>query len=472
MHALPGKTRPRERPALQYHSMRKIGFPKGFTWGASTSAYQIEGHPLEDGAGPSNWHEFTRLSGRIKDGTNGDLAADHYTRYREDIRHMRDLGLSAYRFSMAWTRIFPEPGKQNQKGLDFYDRLVDAILEAGIEPWITIFHLEEPVWISRMGGMAARDSVNHLVEFGVALMRRFGDRVKKWITINEPTIYAYSGYGVGEFPPGRKNNLRGMLGSAHNLLLSHARLCDAFPSIVCGGDIGLAHHFIWVSPANERKPRDREAAAFMDDAGNGSILDPLFFGSYPPRIAKRLRLFLPRGFEKDLPEMKKPGTYVGINYYTRNLYRYSFFLPFMHAVEHIDAKSRRSAMWEIYPRGLINALMRLKERYGNPPCYITENGFPLPEAEGRDPLEDDDRITYIREHVAMVGLAMERGVDCRGYFHWSLLDNFEWNWGTSMRFGLIRTDFNTQERKWKKSAHWYKDLIARNSLEIEGDVPE
>jgi beta-glucosidase len=209
----------------------------------------------------------------------------------------------------------------------------------------------------------------------------------------------------------------------------------------------------------------------MDDAGNGSVLDPLFFGRYPERLMKRLGRFFPRGFEKDLAEMKRPGTFVGINYYTQNRYRYSFLLPFMHAVEHVDRAARRSAMWEVYPRGIYGALMRLKERYGNPPCYITENGFPLVESGGGDPLSDEERISYIREHLEMVSRALERGVDCRGYFYWSLLDNFEWTWGASMRFGLIRTDFSTQERQWRKSAHWYKELIGRNWLEVEEENP-
>jgi beta-glucosidase len=235
--------------------------------------------------------------------------------------------------------------------------------------------------------------------------------------------------------------------------------------------VGLAHHFLCVSPADPKKPRDREAAAFMDEAANGTVFESIFFGKYPARVARRLRLFFPRGTEKDLEEMMHPGSYVGINYYTRQRYRHSFFLPFMHAVEHMDRGAHRSAMWEIYPEGIFIALMRLKESYGNPPCFVTENGFPLYEIEGRDPLSDEERIAYLSDHVAMVGRAMAQGADCRGYFHWSLLDNFEWSWGSSMRFGLIRTDFGTQERKWKKSAFWYRDLIARGSLDVELPAP-
>jgi beta-glucosidase len=445
--------------------MIKVTFPETFTWGVATSAYQVEGYPLENGACPSNWHEFTHLPGKVMDGTNGDIACDHYHRYPEDIRTMADMGLKGYRFSIAWSRIVPEPGTVSQKGLDFYDRFIDAILDAGIQPWATIFHLEEPQWIARSGGMTNRASVDFLVDFGTTLMRRFGDRVKNWITINEPTIYAWSCFAIGEFPPGRKNDLRGMLRSIHHLLLAHARLCGAFSSIVPGGMIGLAHHFLWVSPADPAREKDREAAAFMDDAANGMVLDPLFRGRYPPRVARKLGRFLPRGFEKDLVEMEKPGTYMGINYYTRNRYRYSFFMPFLHAAEYIDPHAPRSGMWEIYPPGIFKALIRLKDEYGNLPCVITENGYPA--REERDPLDDPERIAYLSDHVALVGKAIEQGVDCRGYFVWSLLDNFEWNWGLQMRTGLLRTDYATLQRQWKKSAYWYRDLARRNWLEVD-----
>jgi len=443
-----------------------------FTWGVSTSAYQVEGYPLQDGACPSNWHEFTHRPGTVMDGTNGDIACDHFHRYPEDIKAIADMGLTGYRFSIAWTRVFPEPGKVNQKGLDFYERLLDALLGAGIQPWATIFHLEEPLWIARAGGMRNRTTVDHLVDFGTTLMRRFGDRLKNWITINEPTIYAWSCFAIGEFPPGRKNDLRGMLHSIHHMLLAHGWLCQAFPSIVSGGMIGLAHHFLWVSPADLLREKDRRAAAFMDAAANSMVLDPLFRGRYPEPVTRRLTRFLPRGFEKDLVEIQNPGTYVGINYYTRNRYRYSLLTPFLHAAEHVDPRAPRSGQWEIYPRGIYRALLRLRDEYGNPPCVITENGFPAREVAGRDPLDDPERIAYLSDHVSLLGKAIQEGVDCRGFFVWSLLDNFEWNWGLQMRNGLLRTDYPTLRREWKKSAHWYRDLAKRNWLEVERFPPE
>ncbi len=436
-------------------------FPDGFLWGASTSAYQIEGSPLEDGASPSTWHAFSHRRGKIRDGTNGDVACGHYHRWREDVETMKQLGLGAYRFSVAWTRIFPEPGRVNQRGIDFYARLIDALLDAGIEPWLTVFHLEEPLWLS--GGMSRRPSVDRLVELALALMERFGDRVKNWITVNEPTIYAASGWLTGGFPPGRRLDIRGTLHSIHHLLLAHSRICALIPAHVSGGRAGLAHHFVWVDPA--RPGRDDEAAALMDDAANGMVLDAIFNKSYPGIILKKLGRFLPQGFERDLPEMQA-GEFTGINYYTRNRYRRTFLAPYLHAIEDVDRSSPRSAMWEIHPEGLFKALVRLKDLYGNPPCFITENGFPLPESGMADPLEDDERIRYIRDHLAAAARAIRAGADCRGYFYWSLLDNFEWSLGLSMRFGLIRTDFTTLERRWKKSASWYRDLITTNGAAV------
>jgi beta-glucosidase len=445
--------------------MEKIQFPAGFTWGAASAAYQVEGSPTEDGAGPTTWHQFAHQRGRVLDGTTGDAACDHYRRYREDAALVRRLGLGAYRFSVGWARIFPEKGRVNQKGIDFYSRLVDSLLEEGVEPWLTLCHLEEPLWLAREGGFTGRGSVDHLVELGTVLFRALGDRVARWITVNEPTIHAVSGYFLGEFPPGKKFALRGLFHCLHHLLLGHSRLCQSWASILGKGSIGLAHHSVWMTPADPGSERDAAAADFMDAVANRTVMDTLFRGAYPREALRRVRRFFPRGFERDLEEMKKPGTYLGINYYTRIRYRWSAFIPFSHAAEVQPAGVPRSAMWEICPQGLGAALRRLREQYDNPPVVITENGFPLPDAPGRNPLEDYERIAYLSDHVAEVGHAIAEGTDCRGYFHWSLMDNFEWNKGLRMRFGLLRTDFDTQERTWKKSAFWFQQLAARNWLE-------
>ena len=444
----------------------KYAFPESFLWGAATSAYQVEGSPLADGATASTWHEFTHRPRVIADGTNGDVACDHYNRFPEDIKAMKELGLRAYRFSTGWTRVFPEPGTVNRKGLDFYNRLVDSLLAAGIAPLLTVFHLEAPAWLARMGGFTRRTAVDHLVEMGSVLMRAFGDRVKMWCTINEPSLYAFQSYGTAEYPPAHRFDLRGMLHSAHHLLLAHARLSEACTALVPNGMAGLAHYYVDVVPANPARSRDVEAASFMDDMANKVVLSPLFCGSYPERVLHRMGRFFPHGFEKDLPLMKGRQTCMGINYYRRNRYRYSFFMPYLHAAEQEEPSAPHTAMGdEIYPPGIYRALMRLKTEYGNPPCLITENGPPIPDAPGVDPLDDSQRVAYMADHISYMGRALQEGSDCRGYFFWSLLDNFEWSKGLSMRCGLIRTDFASQKRDWKKSAYWYRDLIGRGWLE-------
>ena len=445
--------------------MARTVFPAGFTWGTAAAAYQVEGSPLADGAVASTWHEFTHRRGTVRDGTNGDVACDHYHRFSEDVAQMRRMGLAAYRFSVAWGRIVPSPGAVNEKGISFYQRMVDSLLEAGVEPWVTIFHLEEPVWLARQGGFEKRSSVDHLVSLGEILFARLGDRVHHWITVNEPSVYAYQGYMTGEFPPGRKFAVRPLFACQHHLLLAHARLCAAWEARGMDGMIGLAHHALWAAPARPQDPRDCEAAMVMDELSNGSVLDPLVRGSYPQRALRRVGRFLPRTLDHDLPEMRRMGTYIGVNYYARYAYRWSRFMPILHSTEYHAPDAPRSAMWEIYPDGLYRILDRLRTDYGNPPCFITENGFPLAEKGGAPALDDTPRIAYLADHLAAVGRAIADGADCRGYFLWSLLDNFEWNYGLSMRFGLIRTDFVTQERTWKKSAGWYTDVIRANAVD-------
>jgi beta-glucosidase len=452
-------------------AMARIEFPDGFLWGAATAAYQVEGSPLADGACPSNWHRFAHRKGRIADSTTGDVACDHYTRYREDIRAMRELGLKAYRFSIAWPRIVPEPGRLNDRGLDFYKRLVDALLEAGITPLATIFHWDIPAWLEDRGGFARREAVDALVDHGTAVFRGLGDRLKLWITVNEPFEYAGLGYVVGAFPPGRRRDLRSMFHVAHHLLLGHSRLAAAFPGLVPGGRLGITLSQNWITPRRPDSPRDREAAELMDAAYNRAFLDPVILGRYPPLLVDNFARFFPKGFEEEASGLKGLPDFLGINYYQRTRYGYAPFVPFARAREHRDVSAPRSAMWEIYPAGLYRFLLRLRSEYGNPPCMVTENGYPLPDAAGRDPLDDPERIAYLSDHIAVIGKAIAEGVDCRGYFHWTLMDNFEWAYGNTMRFGLLRTDFATQERTWKTSASWYRAVIRENSLTCDR-VPE
>ncbi len=445
-------------------AMPRIEFPDGFLWGAATAAYQVEGSPLADGACASNWHRFSHRKGRIADGSTGDVACDHYRRFREDVRSMRELGLTAYRFSIAWSRIVPEPGRVNGRGLDFYKGLVDALLEAGITPLATVFHWDMPAWLEDRGGFVRREAADALAEYGAAVFRGLGDRLKVWVSLNEPFEYAGLGYLLGVFPPGRRWDMPSMFHAAHHLLLGHSRLAAAFPGLVPGGKLGITLSQNWITPRSPDNPRDRAAGELMDAAYNRTFLDPVLRGRYPALLVRRFARFFPRGFEEEASGFRGLPDFLGVNYYQRTRYRHAPLVPITRAREHRDGSAPRSAMWEIYPAGLYRFLLRLRDEYGNPPCMVTENGYPLPETPGRDPLDDPERIAYLSDHVAVIGKAIAEGVDCRGYFHWTLMDNFEWAYGNSMRFGLLRTDFATQERTWRKSAAWYKELIRANAL--------
>ncbi len=433
--------------------------PDEFLWGAATASYQIEGQPLADGAAPSNWHRFAHRRGRTRGNDNGDLACDHYRRWKEDVGHMTELGLGAYRFSVAWPRVVPEPGRVNARGLDFYSRLVDALLEKGITPFATLFHWDLPAWLEDRGGFTRREAVEHLEFYGQALFRALGDRVRHWITINEPVSVAACGYLYGTHAPGRRGRLRQCLAVSHYLLLGHARLVRLFRQSGAGGAIGISEHQMWCRPLNPADPRDLAASERMDAFSNRLYIDPLFFGRYPPEVLNRAGRRLPRGFERDLAEMREPGDFLGLNYYNGQSTRNAPLVPILGAREVPTPGARRSAMWEIVPEGLYQLLLRLKREYGNPPVYITENGFPLPEQPGADPLDDGERVEYLQSHIAQALKARSEGVDLRGFFAWSLLDNFEWDLGYGMRFGLIRVDFATLERTWRKSAHWYRERI-------------
>jgi beta-glucosidase len=449
--------------------MNELIFPGDFAWGTATASYQIEGHPLADGAAQSIWHEFSHKPGNTHSGDTGDVACDHYHRYPEDIGHMKDLGIGVYRFSAAWPRIIPEPGKINRKGIDFYSRLTDALLEAGIEPMCTLFHWDAPVWLEEIGGFTSRESVDHFLLYAETMFTYLGDRIKRWISINEPMVFTVNGYHTGEFAPGHKFDLNGLFRAAHFLLLAHAESVRMCRDKVKGGSLGIAEAQVYISPSRGGNERDIRAALTMDAIANRLYIDPIFRGVYPELVLRSAEKRLPEGWDKDLSRMKEPGDFVGINYYMKRSYKYAWYMPLTHAVLKDTPGAERSEMWEVYPEGLYLLLKRLKEEYGNPPCWITENGYPLPEEDG-PVLDDEPRIRYLERHIAQVHRALAEGVDVRGYLAWSLLDNFEWNLGNRMRFGLIRTDFETLERSWKRSAYWYRDLVSSGRL-VEGERP-
>jgi beta-glucosidase len=449
----------------------RLAFPPGFTWGAATSAFQNEGSPYADGAGPSIWHEFCRQPGRIRDGSTADVACDHYRRWREDIALMSAMGLRAYRFSTAWNRVFPDPGRLNPAGLAFYDRLVDGLLAAGIEPWLTLFHWDTPAWLERLGGFTVRAAADHFERFAEAVARALGDRVKRWITVNEPLVYASLGYGTGEYAPGRRHDLRGMHHAAHHLLVAHNRAAGVLRSLVPGAKVGIAHHLREADPADASRALDRAAAGFMDAATNRFGVEPLFHGAYPDAVVRRARRYLPRTFEDDAAAAKGTVDFLGVNYYAKDRFRWAPLQLYTHAKEWRDPAVRCNPLgWPMVPEGLQRLLVRMRDEYGNPEVVITENGYPSVEEPGKDPLDDPERIAYLADHVAAVGRAIAEGCRCTGYFCWTLTDNFEWASGYQARFGLVRIDFSTQERQWRESARWYRGLAAANALEA-GEPP-
>lgn len=460
--------------------MTPIALPPGFLFGAATSAYQIEGGWDADGKGLSIWDHFTRLPGRIHRGHTGDTAADTYRDFHGDVDIMRRLGLDAYRFSIAWPRVMPEGrGRVNEKGLDYYERLVDALLEAGITPFITLFHWDLPLALHRdIGGFAHRDGARHFADYAEVVARRLGDRVDHWITLNEPWVHATFGHITGSHAPGRRNPWA-YLRAVHHQLLGHglaaARLKALFPAAQVGISLNLTPFY----PMSDTGA-DRAAADMADQLVNRLFLDPLFHGRYPDALWGKLRVFHPKIHPGDMDVIAHPLDFLGVNYYTRTRVRHHRLVPLFRLwPENLPAAAvngrgvsgvEYSKMgWEVYPAGLFELLFRLKQEYGNPTIYITENGAAFddaPPVDGR--IHDDARLAYLEQHLAVTAAAARVGVDVRGYFVWSLIDNFEWTHGYDRRFGIVYVDFETQQRTIKESGYWYADLIRRHKADSSG----
>ncbi|MFH2051476.1 MAG: GH1 family beta-glucosidase [bacterium] len=446
------------------------GFPRGFLWGAATSAYQIEGSPLADGAGPSNWHLFTHEKGRTPNGENGDVACDHYRRWREDIGLMRDLGLQAYRFSLAWGRILPEgTGTVNAAGLDFYDRLVDRLMASGIQPVPTLFHWDLPAALDERGGWRNRDSADWFADYAAVVFGRLGDRVDLWATLNEPWVVVDAGYVHGVHPPGLKDLAAAPL-VTHNLLRAHGQAVRCFRA-QSRGRIGIVVNLEPKDPATDA-PADLAATRRADAYMNRQYLDPLLLGRYPLEMAEIYGADWPEFPADDFALIGQPVDFIGLNYYTRSVNRHD---P---AAAPVGASPVRQPGalytelgWEVHPASLVRVLTWIKDRYGNPPLYITENGAafvdPEPDADGR--IADVLRVDYLRSHLLAAREAIEAGVDLRGYMAWSLLDNFEWACGFAKRFGLYRVDPVTQDRTLKDSGRFYREVIGSNGAILEED---
>ena len=436
-------------------------FPDHFLWGSATSAYQVEGSPLADGAGPSIWHRFVRTPNLVANGDTGDVACDHYRRYAEDVALMRTLGMNAYRFSVAWSRILPQGrGAVNPAGLDFYERLVDALLEQGIEPLVTLYHWDLPAALDDRGGWLNPDVAQWFADYAAVVFRRLDDRVSMWSTINEPWVVTDGGYLHGALAPGHRNRFEAPI-ATHHLLRAHGTAVQAYRA-VGAHRIGIVVNLEPKYPASD-EAADRAAVTRADAYMNRQYLDPVFFGRYPDELREIFGEAWPEWTADDMALVKQPIDFVGVNYYTRSVTRSDpQAWPLRASAVRQPRATYTETGWEVFPQGLTDTLIGVKERYGNPPVYVTENGaafFDPPVADG-DRVPDPLRVSYLRAHIAAVHAAVEAGADVRGYFAWSLLDNFEWSLGYAKRFGIVHVDFDTQKRTLKDSALFYARVIA------------
>ncbi len=441
---------------MQSSSPTNGHFPPDFFWGAATAAYQIEGAVREDGRGESIWDRFAATPGRIANGDHGGIACDSYHRYPEDIRLMRELGLNAYRFSIAWPRIFPDGrGRPNPAGLDFYDRFVDELLANGIEPFATLYHWDLPQALEDRGGWPVRETVEAFAEYVEVVAERLGDRVSRWITQNEPWVIAWLGYGKGEHAPGRARP-GDAIAAAHHVLLAHGRAVEVLRRQVPRADVGITIDVIPTHPLTDSE-EDADAVRLEDGLRNRWFLDPVLRGTYPEDVFSEYELFLPNGALDDLPVIAAPIDFLGVNYYRRHVVRANGGAPVV--VEPENAQFTEMG-WEVYPDGLHELLVRLHEEYDAPPLHVTENGAAYPDRRQNGSVEDPDRRSYIESHLRAIATSIEAGVPVQGYFVWSLLDNFEWTRGYDKRFGIVFVDYETLERVPKASYHWYRDFIA------------
>nr|WP_169737185.1 GH1 family beta-glucosidase [Deinococcus pimensis] len=446
--------------------------PAHFTWGVATSAYQIEGAWNADGKGPSIWDTFSHTPGKVRRGDAGDVACDHYHRWPGDLDLLHDLGVNAYRFSVSWPRVLPDGhGRVNAAGLAFYDRLVDGLLERGVTPWLTLYHWDLPQALQERGGWAARDTARHFEAYAEVLARTLGDRVKRWITHNEPWVTALVGYRYGSFAPGVRDAQAGM-DAVHHVLLSHGLATRALRAHVPDAKVGVSLSLSPVHPASDADD-DRAAAERFDAYYNRIFLDPLLRGAYPDGLFDRLGGIEPTILDGDLDLASTPLDFLGVNYYYRKVVRATPGEGELDLQEvRLPDTTFSNLDMEVYPDGLRELLVRLHEDYRPKSIVITENGLSLPdEPDDAGEVNDEDRARYIAAHLASAEAARRAGVPVDGYFVWSLLDNFEWAYGYEPRLGLVYVDYGSQRRTVKRSGRWYHDLVARHRAAHAGKVP-
>ena len=445
----------------------RIEFSKDFVFGAATAAYQIEGAFNEDGKGLSIWDEFVRKKGKIKNNDTGDIACDHYHRYAEDVKIMQDLNLHAYRYSVSWPRVIPSgKGAVNEKGLDFYNRLTDELLKKNITPFVTLYHWDLPLELHRRGGWRNRDTSCAFAEYAELMTRKLGDRVKHWITLNEPWVAMVTGYVLGVHAPGERTPFSA-LRTAHNMLLAHGLALDAMRKSRSDLKIGLTNA---LSPVHSfRKDLTLKAEKKADAIVNRLWLDPIYHGKYPEIITKNVFSANKGNIKQDdLKIISGKTDFLGVNHYTRMLVR-NFPFPlysFLPVVPKYEGVKFTSMGWEIYPEGMSEILGMIREDYGNPPVYITENGVSFYEKPENGRIEDDNRIEYLKNYLFQCWTSVKKGSDLKGYFAWSLLDNLEWHYGFEKTFGLVHIDRNTLSRTPKKSAGWYADLCRNRGFDF------
>jgi beta-glucosidase len=434
-------------------------FPQGFLWGTAASGYQIEGAATEDGRGEGIWDRFCTVPGAVRNGETGDVACDFFHRYPEDVRLMRDLGIGAFRFSVSWPRILPEGrGRIEPRGLDFYDRLVDELLAAGVRPFANLFHWDLPQRLEDEGGWPVRSTAEAFVELTEAVAGRLGDRVHDWSTHNEPWCAAWLGYGYGLHAPGRKSRADAVA-AAHHLLLAHGWAVEAIRREAREPRIGIILDSVPMHAAGDADA-DIDAARAADALRNRFFLDGALRGSYPEDALELLAPIEPPVRDGDMTAIAPRLDWVGINNYSRMLVRAN-----PSDGEPLEVRATEGQLtemgWEVYPAGIHEVLMRLHRDYAPPVIYVTENGAAFGDVRGHDGrVRDPERIAYLSAYLDAVARAIADGVPVQGYFVWSLLDNFEWNFGYSRRFGLVYVDYPTLERVPKDSFHWYRDLIA------------
>jgi beta-glucosidase len=441
-------------------------FPDDFLWGTATSAYQIEGCTLADGAGPNIWHRFSHEPGMTLAGATGDIACDHYNRYAEDVALMADLGIQAYRFSIAWARVLPKGrGRVNTKGLSFYDRLIDTLVGRGIRPFITLYHWDLPLELENKGGWLNDDTAKWFGDYADLMYRAFCDRVPYWMTINEPAVVMEKGYVSGVYAPGHRNAAEAPT-VARNLLRAHGYAVQAYRDRG-DGCIGIAVNIQPKHPATP-SPGDTAAAQRANAWRNLQFLDAILLGKVPDELPEMFGRDWRGLTPEDVALIHQPIDYIGVNYYTRVVVSEDLEAVPLRAKRIVQSTTSTLIGWEVYPAGLTETLVAIDQRYDGVPIYITECGaaFKDPVAQDGQDVLDPERVEFFRQHIIAAYKAIEEGVDLRGFFVWSLLDNFEWNSGYTMPFGLVQVDFETQQRIVKSSGRFYADVARSNGANV------